>query len=270
MILRSVFQIVGRSAWLRKCIWHRWYEYLAGYPMQTWRFMNYGYTNTENDETPDLELAADDEPDRLAIQLYHHVLGNVPIENQIVLEVGCGRGGGASFVARYLRPRRITAVDYSRKVIRLCQKNCDSDLLHFVHASAESLPFEDGEFDAVINVESSHCYGSMPAFLKEVLRVTRVGGNFCFADLRPRNEQSLLHQQISDSGWSIVQHADISANVFESMRRDNDRKQRLIDEWANHGLNSTIRQFAGVEGSEIFQAFQSGRFVYLRYLLQKT
>jgi SAM-dependent methyltransferase len=38
--------------------------------------------------------------------------------------------------------------------------------------------------DAVVNIESSHCYESMDTFLSEACRVLRPGGRFFFADLR--------------------------------------------------------------------------------------
>jgi ubiquinone/menaquinone biosynthesis C-methylase UbiE len=46
------------------------------------------------------------------------------------------------------------------------------------------MPFPDASFDAVINVESSHCYPSMGRFLSEVHRVLRPRGSLLFADLR--------------------------------------------------------------------------------------
>jgi hypothetical protein len=54
-----------------------------------------------------LRLAETDEPDRHWIQLYHHVAGAVDLEKCTVLEVGSGRGGGASFIKRYLRPASV-------------------------------------------------------------------------------------------------------------------------------------------------------------------
>jgi ubiquinone/menaquinone biosynthesis C-methylase UbiE len=45
-----------------------------------------------------------------------------------------------------------------------------------VHGDAENLPFPQVSFDAVINVESAHCYGSIERFLAEVHRVLRPGG----------------------------------------------------------------------------------------------
>jgi hypothetical protein len=54
--------------------------------------MNFGYRPSD----PAIEvlpLLPEDEPDRSAIQLYHHVLGGVDLNGRDVLEMGCGRGG---------------------------------------------------------------------------------------------------------------------------------------------------------------------------------
>ena len=267
MFLRLLVRLTEFSPWFRKRIWHRWYQYLAGYQMEQWRFMNYGYVSL--DAQPSRELDSAEEEDRWAIQLYDYVVGDANLSGLDVLEVGCGRGGGASFVSRYHKPRRMTAVDYSRKVIKFCQKQNRNESLEFVHGNAESLPFDDAQFDAVINVESSHCYGSMPAFLQQVRRVLRNDGVFLHADFRPREGVEILEQQLQDSGLFIVDSVNITANVLEAMKRDNERKLRLIDLWTRNRLNGTMRQFAGVEGSEIHEGFCKGEIVYMHYRLQK-
>ncbi len=61
--------------------------------------MNYGYLGSD-DETFSLELEPDDEKNRLSIQLYHFVVHEIDLKGQQVLEVGSGRGGGASFIAK--------------------------------------------------------------------------------------------------------------------------------------------------------------------------
>jgi len=40
------------------------------------------------------------------------------LSNRRVLEVGCGHGGGCSFIARYLRPAQMTGVDLAAEVDR--------------------------------------------------------------------------------------------------------------------------------------------------------
>src|SRR5205085_1835597 len=130
--------------------WRRWYQYLAGYQIADWRFMNYGFSATETEPTP-LELQPADEPNRYAIQLYHRVASAAPLQGLDVLEVGCGRGGGASFVHRYHRPRSMTGVDFSQKAVRFCREHHRLAGLAFVPGDAEALPLDDEAFDAVLN-----------------------------------------------------------------------------------------------------------------------
>ena len=230
--------------------------------------MNYGYASLDGSEAP-LVLLPTDEPNRYAIQLYHCVARAVELLAQEVLEVGCGRGGGASFIKRYHHPRHVTGVDVSTRAIRFCQRTQHIDGLTFVQGDAEALPFEDDCFDAVINVESSHCYGSMPTFLREVKRVLRPGGHFLFADLRASEDCDFLHAQFTKTGMSIRETQDITANVLEALRQDSERKLELIQRSVNKRFVGAFRQFAAIKGSAVFAGFENGTTRYLRYLLQK-
>ena len=153
----------------------RWlYEMMArNMRQEIWAFMNYGYACETQESSPDLEPA--DEPNRLSYQLYHHLANKVPMENKAVLEVGSGRGGGAALLHKYRRPARMTGVDFSREAIQLCRKRYHANGLEFIHGDAEHLPLPDDAYDVVLNVESSHCYGSVPDFLKEAARVLKPG-----------------------------------------------------------------------------------------------
>lgn len=268
MLVRLAMKLTEVSPSFKRFLWGRWYQYLAGYKKSDWRFMNYGYSSLNADDAP-LSLEPADEPDRFSIQLYHHVAGRVVLEGCDVLEVGCGRGGGASFVKRYLRPKHMTGVDFSAKAVRFCTDNHRVEGLSFVQGDAESLPFDDASFDAVINVESSHCYGSMPAFLRQVKRVLRPGGHFLFADLRSTVDRDRLHQNILDTGLTVLEQEDITANVLQALRLDSERKLALIEKSAPKYLLGTVRRFAATEGSETYNDFHDGTNVYLRYLLRK-
>src|SRR5204863_875878 len=125
-----------------------------------------------------LPLDGADEVNRYSIQLYHHLARTVNMDGARVLEVGCGRGGGCSYLARYQQPASVLGIDFSAKAIAFCNRVHAVPGLTFQQGDAESLPCETGTFDVVLNVESSHCYGSVPAFLGEVFRVLRPGGYF--------------------------------------------------------------------------------------------
>jgi len=267
-LMHLALSLSTRSPAFKRFLWRRWYQYLAGYQLVDWGFMNYGYAPLDA-AAPPLALQPEDEPNRYSAQLYHYVASRVPLAGLDVLEVGSGRGGGASFVKRYLQPRQMTGVDFSAKAVEICRRHHRLDGLSFLQGDAESLPLEGDSFDAVLNVESSHCYGSMPAFLAEVKRVLRPGGHFLFADLRSTPDRDRLHQQILDSGLAIVEQEDITENVVEALRRDSHRKLDLLAKHGNQRLMSVFRQFAAIEGSAVFEGFRTRSAMYVRYLLRK-
>jgi len=165
----------------RKSSRKQMYQLMAyGYQKQDWTFMNYGYA--PDDGAVRLVLHADDEINRYCIQLYHYIASAVDLSGLKLLEVGSGRGGGADYIKRYLDPACVVGVDYSNNAVNLCLQHYSVDGLSFVPGDAESLPFDDQSYDIVLNVESSHCYGSMSDFLAQVKRVLKPGGYFMFTD----------------------------------------------------------------------------------------
>ena len=124
-------------------------------------FLNYGY---EEDPPMALPLAASDEPNRYPIQLYHRTATQVDLSGKQVLEVSCGHGGGASYLVRTLHPASYTGLDFNTDGIEFCRKRHNLPGLDFVQGNAESLPFPDESFDAVINVEAAHDYPNFPPF----------------------------------------------------------------------------------------------------------
>ena len=79
----------------------------------------------------------------------------VPLEGRDVLEVGCGRGGGAAYVVDRSPPRSRSA-STSPERDRAGRRDTGRAGVELVEGDAEALPFGDGRFDAVLNVESAH------------------------------------------------------------------------------------------------------------------
>src|SRR3546814_7009494 len=105
-----------------------------------------------------IDLLPGDEPDRYSIQLYHQTAAALDWTGLDGLEVGCGRGGGASYVARYLKPRSLVGLDIADRAIEFCRRRHAAPGLSFVSGDAQKLPFPDESFDVVLNVESSGSY----------------------------------------------------------------------------------------------------------------
>ncbi|MCL3861186.1 class I SAM-dependent methyltransferase [Actinotalea sp. K2] len=246
--------------------WRTAYEVLAlRVTRPEWAFMNYGYAPSV-DDAGDLDLPTADEPDRLCINLYERTIGGVSLQDRDVLEVGSGRGGGSSYVARHHRPRSVVGLDFSAAAVRLCRRHrTDPGVpgLRYEHGDAQAMPFPDGSFDAVLNVESSHCYPSVPAFLAEVRRVLRPGGVLLLADFRPTDAVPRLMAELQGSGLVLQDTDDITAHVVAALRRDDTRKRALIGAWLPRLAHPLMRRFAALEGSRGFAAFDSGRTTYL-------
>jgi len=255
---------------LKRNLWRSWYQDLARrFDFGDWVFMNYGFAAAGSAARP-RHLDPEDEQDRYCIQLYDHVLGDTDLRELDVLEVGCGRGGGASFISRYRRPRSMTGVDLSSANIAFCRRRHTLAELRFMPGDAESLPFADNAFDAVVNVESSHCYPSMARFLAEVRRVLRPNGYFFFADLRGTGDVATLRQELEASGLTWQREESITWNVLEALRLDSQRKRALIRERLPWLWRGVLRAFAGIQGTSIYESFRLRHAEYLCCVLRKA
>jgi SAM-dependent methyltransferase len=234
-----------------------------------WTFMNYGYATINGHEIIP-ELDSEDEAYRLSFQLYHHLATEIDMENKSILEVGSGRGGGASMIKKYHNPESVIGLDYSGLAVKLCNKNLSREGLSFVKGDAENLPFNHESFDAVINVESSHCYDSMTHFLSEVKKVLKPGGHFLFTDFRYSNEIKKLESQFEESGMKIVKKRDITTNVIRALDEDHERRMKVISEHVPRPFVRQFREFAGVRNSVVYKQFENRNSVYLSYILQKN
>lgn len=254
---------------VRRLGWRACYELLAARVRRPeWAFMNYGYAPLTDDQ-PALRLEPQDESDRLSIGLYEQAIGDTVLTGRDVLEVGSGRGGGSSYVARYHRPRRTVGLDFSAAAVALSRRHRTADGLEFVHGDAQSMPFPDASFDVVLNIESSHCYGSVPEFLAEVHRVLRPGGELLFADFRAADDVPALLGMLRSAGLELTAHEDVTANVVAALRLDDGRKAALIEAWLPRVAHPLMRRFAALEGSRGFEAFAAARTRYLSAQLVK-
>lgn len=228
-------------------------------------FLNVGY---EEDPPMDLPLAESDEPNRFHIQLYHRVATQADLRGKRVLEVGCGHGGGASYLMRTLRPAAYTGLDMNRAGIAFCRKTHNLDGVNFVRGDAGRLPFADQSFDAVINIESSGAYPHFSRFLAEVARVLRPGGVFLYADLRPCESVPEWEAALAGAPMQMLSHENINAQVLRGMEKNTQRILDLIDRVPRY-LRRISREFAGVQGSPFYRAMQGGKYSFRMYCFSR-
>jgi ubiquinone/menaquinone biosynthesis C-methylase UbiE len=269
-MLTAIFDLAMRvSPAARQRIIHFWYQQLSRLDTQgIMPLMNYGYADLDPSAWP-IALRAEDQPHRYCLQLYHHVTAAADLRGRDVLEVGCGRGGGAAYVSRQLAPRSLTGLDFSDRAIRFCAARHGTPGLRFVPGDAERLPFADASFDALLNVESSHCYRSMERFAGEAHRVLRPGGCLLHADFRDRALVAHWRKQLIGAGFRVQVERDITRNVVRALDLDHERRQALIERHAPRLIRERFARFAGLRGSPVYEGFRSGRLVYQSFVLQK-
>lgn len=231
-------------------------------------FLNYGY---EEDPPMAVPLSADDERDRYFIQLYHRTATQVDLAGKSVLEVGCGHGGGASYLARTLRPASYTGLDLNPTGIAFCQKRHHISGLEFVKGDAEDLPFPDHSFDAVINIESSHLYHDFPRFLDEVARVLRPGGHFLYADFRFSDTVAGWEKQLTEAAMTMLAHRNINDDVMRGMEKNSQWWVRVIDRLVPAFLRKWLLVRGYVLIWKVFQDMRPGGSTdYRMYCFEKA
>ena len=252
----------------KQAFWKIWYQYLSGrIGSDPVTFLNYGYWPPEGETT---QLKPEDEANRPAIQLYHHVASGWELKDKDVLEVSCGHGGGASFVKRYHHPNTYTAIDQNPKAIEYNRKTHGALGIDFRVGDAQALDFPVENFDAVINVEASHCYPRQDEFFQSVYRVLRKGGRLLYADFRTPATAAQLDTDITNAGFSIESKMDITSHVLSALKRTSRRYRDLVHGLTPKVLHPFMETFAAVEGSGVYNSFVNRERIYFSYRLLKA
>lgn len=229
-------------------------------------FLNYGY---EEDPPMALPLADSDEGDRFPIQLYHRTVTQVDLVGKTVLEVSCGHGGGASYLMRTLQPASYTGLDLNTVGIAFCRKRHRVPGLNFVEGNAEELPFPDGSFDAVINVESAINYRDVPRFFAEVARVLRTGGHFLYADIRYADNFARWETELAGIALRRVSERVINAEVMRGLE-NNQLLSQINRRLPNIAfLRSMASDYAGGPGSLLYRRLAAGEASYRLFCFAK-
>jgi ubiquinone/menaquinone biosynthesis C-methylase UbiE len=270
MLTKLIMALANRSPKARRKIFKWTFESLAAMTrdIESWRFMNYGYADLDGREER-LRLDPCDEAERYCVQLYNHAVTGLDLSGKDVVEVSCGRGGGASFVKRYLRARTVTAVDLSLNQIEFCRRVHRIPGLQFLQGAAEEIPLHDECADAIINIEASCLYQDTEKFFGEIVRLLRPGGQFVYADIHLTKDVDDLISQLARSGLKILEQRDITANVLHALEVDHDRRLAGLRQMAPFFLRGLLKSFAGTQGTRIPNGLANGSMIYLSFVLSK-
>jgi len=187
-----------------------------------------------------------------------------------VLEVACGSGGPACYVAQ-TTGCRVTGIDSSADGIANAQALAHQagigERTRFIEADANAaLPFANGEFDALMCVDAMNHLRDRAFVLGEWARVLRAGGRLTLTDPvvitgAVSNTELALRSSIGfflfappgyterlleGSGLRLIRATDASENAATISRRRREARQRVAKELA------TIEGEANFEGVQAF------------------
>lgn len=108
----------------------------------------------------------------------YRCLGQMPVGR--LLEIGCGRGQFAIWLAQKRPDIEIVALDFSEVAINLAKEQAMEAQVNvkFVQGSAEDLQFEGESFDTVISCECMEHVTKPAKMAQEMARVLTPGGRF--------------------------------------------------------------------------------------------
>lgn len=259
-------EMPGIELWTRSL-----YEQVPALAGQQPPFMNLGYADG------DVALSEAEEPFRLQIQLYERALAGDRLKGKRLVEVGCGGGGGASYLARAHGPASITGTDLLERNVRHCRTAYSQEELFFEQAEAACLPFGSQTVDAVVNVESSGHYPSLEGFLEEVRRILRPPGRLYLADLRAtdgmwgrKRDLSDLRRAIHSAGLRVVKEDSLSAGVLRSIDlQEEGRRAFLRYAIEDRHVLSHFEEIMLMRGSRNHARLESGKLEYCLFVCER-
>jgi phthiocerol/phenolphthiocerol synthesis type-I polyketide synthase E len=220
-------------------------------------FLNYGYLSLGDGLVDEAVVdVADEQFNASSVRLAHELIGATQLSGLQVLDVGSGRGGTVALLAGTFGATA-TGVDLSPEAVAFCRRAHRHPDVHFEVGDAEHLPCDDASFDVVTNLESSHTYPDIRAFLGEVRRVLRPGGRFLHADLLAAARWAEVRALLEVLGFTIESDREITPNVLASCDAIAAGRTEAFQEHS-----ATMDNFLAVPGSPVYEQMASGAWEY--------
>ncbi|CAN5598713.1 27-O-demethylrifamycin SV methyltransferase [soil metagenome] len=152
------------------------------------------------------------------------VLDGLDLRGKRVLDLGCGTGGSALFIASQFDPEQLIGVDIEAGVVTKAIDNAAAagldDRTSFLQVDPGPLPFPDGCFDVVFSKDAIVHIGNKQALAHDVFRVLAPAGVFAASDWMsgsdaPASPALAHYQEIEGLGFGLA-----SPNVYFAALRD--------------------------------------------------
>jgi len=218
-------------------------------------FLNYGYVPTNSSQESPFVIR-NGTFNANSVRLVFELLGSLNLNKSIIVDIGCGRGGNSALVAEKFSAR-VIGIDMSSEAVAFCRRKHLAPLMDFRVGDALAIPLADRSCDAVINVESSHSYGNLPKFLREVHRICRPKAWFLHTDFLSTEDWDNVRMRLKALDFSVENDRDITANVLASR----DQASRNYEQIYGDG-SARVANFLALPGSAIYEQLRAGLLEY--------
>ncbi len=138
--------------------------------------VKYGYDGAFSDHVTGYDKLAGEFQKKAAVAQ----MTGMDLRDKEVIDIGCGTGI-ISFLALEMGAKKAICGDISEYMLKLAEENSraagyDSNRISFCQLDAESLPFDDNCFDAVITGMSFGLFPDQEKAVNEMYRVLKPGG----------------------------------------------------------------------------------------------
>lgn len=148
-----------------------------------------------------------------------------------LLDMGCGRGVSTELTLKSLRPQRLAAFDVDPSMIEAARKRLNWALedgtLDLRVADAAHMPFADASFDAAFESGLLHHIPDWRDALREVSRVLKPGGSFCFAEPSRGRLQRGLYRLLPHAVESMFDGEELLSALADVSLRSEDPLRHL-------------------------------------------
>lgn len=197
------------------------------------------------------------------------ILNTNLVEGKEVLDVGCGQGFKANYVARWAK--HVTSIDISKESLRLARAGSQALGIHNVTyqwEDAEDLSFSDEQFDIVYCFGVLHHTPDTQKGIDELYRVLRPGGTaivMLYKKYNPKWLAVLFFRAISKMVDRAAGQECVIANWFRESYKKNPQATHgtallelfgcpVLKMYSKRQLRQMFRRFKDVQ----VQCYQSG------------
>lgn len=162
----------------------------------------------------------------------------IPIaDNQLIVEIGSGRGNLTEFLFKKAPQAEIICIDIARTLLIAGKNKLGQNKIHFIQGRAEDLPnFLNVKADGVIIGNAIHNFANKPQLIEAVYNILKPGGFFAFNSAfaregMPRSERHFYIHWMRHARTNLEVWAKVDPEMLIKGEKPEVRRQLSLNEY---------------------------------------